>query len=301
MEYQEFIKRTNKAIVNKSKDEILLNNENRFLRANLILQLLKNTSQYLKFFDFQNNIIFEKNNPFILINDLKFKLDTFFFLKKSGTPHNSEVKNTISFIKSYSLNPKVIIDLGACWGEYSLFLAKEFKKSKIYSIEGSQKNYEILLTNLKYNSSISKFVLPYNLIISNQNGIQEITNEIGTMNTVRDFSTNFKNYTKMTSSTLTNFCNKNSIESIDFIKIDIEGSELKLLNDLNNLSIRSIQIELINYNSIEKIVHFIKTLSNNFQYVKYDNQKIITLNQTIDLIKKTLQKKPTIDIFLIKK
>ncbi len=202
MEYQEFIKRTNNAIVNKSKDEILLNNKNRFLRANLILQLLKNTSQYLKFFDFQNNIIFEKNDPFILINDLKFKLDTFFFLKKSGTPHISEVKNTISFIKSYNLNPEIIIDLGACWGEYSLFLAKEFKKSKIYSIEGSQQNYEILLTNLKSNSFISKFVFPYNLIISNQNGIQEITNEIGTMNTVRDFSKNFKklfkNYVKYT-------------------------------------------------------------------------------------------------------
>ena len=134
MEYQEFIKRTNNAIVNKSKDEILLNNKNRFLRANLILQLLKNTSQYLKFFDFQNNIIFEKNDPFILINGLKFKLDTFFFLKKSGTPHISEVKNTISFIESYNLNPKVIIDLGACWGEYSLFLAKEFKKSKIFKL-----------------------------------------------------------------------------------------------------------------------------------------------------------------------
>ena len=301
MEYQEFIKRTKNAIVNKSKDEILLNNENRFLRANLILQLLKNTSHYLKFFDFQNNIIFEKNDPFILIDDLKFKLDTLFFLKKSGVPQISEVKNTISFIKSCNLNPNVIIDLGACWGEYSLFLAREFTNSKIYSIEGSLKNYEILLTNLKYNSSISKSVLPYNIIISNQNGIQEITNEIGTMNTVREFSKNFKNYTKMTSSTLANFCKKNYIESIDFIKIDIEGSELKLLNDLNNLPIKSIQIELINYNSIEKIVHFIKTLSKNFNYVKYDNQKIINTDETIDLINKTLQKKPTIDIFLVKK
>ena len=90
-------------------------------------------------------------------------------------------------------------------------------------------------------------------------------------------------------------------KSIDFIKIDIEGSELKLLNDLNNLSIKSIQIELINYNSMEKIIHFVKKLSNNFQYVKYDNQKIINLDETINLIKKTLQKKPTIDIFLIKK
>ncbi len=301
MEYQEFIKRTNNAIINKNKDEFLLNNENKFLRAKLILQLLKNTSQYLRFFDFQNNIIFEKNDPCILIDDIKFKLDTFFFLKRSGSPYISEVKNTISFIKNYEINPEVIIDLGACWGEYSLSLAKEFKKTNIYSIEGSQKNYEILLKNLKYNPSISKFVLPYNLIISNQNGIQEITNEIATMNTVKDFSTDFKNYTTMTSSTLTNFCEKNSLESIDFIKIDIEGSELKLLNDLNNLSIKSIQIEIINYNPENDIIHFIKTLSNNFQYVKYDNLKIINLDETINLIKKTLQKKTTIDIFLIKK
>ena len=60
-------------------------------------------------------------------------------------------------------------------------------------------------------------------------------------------------------------------------------------------------IEIINYNPEKDIIHFIKTLSNNFQYVKYDNKKIINLDQTIDLIKKTLQKKPTIDIFLIKK
>ena len=90
------------------------------------------------------------------------------------------------------------------------------------------------------------------------------------MNTVRDFSKNFKKFTKISSSTLANFCEKNNIKIIDFIKIDIEGSELKLLNDLNNLSIKSIQIELINYNSTEKITHFIKTLSKNYHYVKYE-------------------------------
>ena len=34
---------------------------------------------------------------------------------------------------------------------------------------------------------------------------------------------------------------------IDFIKIDIEGSELKLLSDLKKISANSMQIELINY------------------------------------------------------
>ena len=301
MNYQEFVKRTNDAIINNSNDEILLSHQNKFVRANLILQLLKNTSQYLKFFNFQNDIIFEKNDPFILIDNLKFKLEHVFYLKKSGTPQISELGNTLSFFKKYKLKPRVILDLGACWGEYSLFLAKEFANSKIYSIEGSQKNYEILLSNLKHNLSISKNIFPSNLIISNQNGNENIVNEIGTMNTVKEFSKNFKNYTNINASTLVNYCNKNNIKNIDFIKIDIEGSELKLLKDLQNLSIRSMQIEFINYNPIQKILDFIKTLSKSYIYVKYNDQESLSIEEAIDLIKNTLKKKPTIDIFLMKK
>ena len=82
----------------------------------------------------------------------------------------------------------------------------------------------------------------------------DITNEIGTMNTVRDFSTNFKNYTKWLQVHSLIFVKK-FYRKYWFYKNWYRGSELKLLNDLNNLSIRSIQIELINYNSIENIVH----------------------------------------------
>ena len=38
---------------------------------------------------------------------------------------------------------------------------------------------------------------------------------------------------------------------VDFLKFDIEDSELKLLLDLKEILPKSIQIELINYNSIE--------------------------------------------------
>ena len=38
----------------------------------------------------------------------------------------------------------------------------------------------------------------------------------------------------------------------------LEGSELKLLDDLIDLPIKFIQIELINYNSVEQNVNFWK-------------------------------------------
>ena len=51
------------------------------------------------------------------------------------------------------------------------------------------------------------------------------------------------------------FVNINNFK-VDFLKIDIEGSELKLLSDLNKILPNSIQIELINYNSIESNLNF---------------------------------------------
>ena len=63
MNFKEFIDKTNIAIQNNNKNEELLNRNNKFLRANLILKLLQNLSVYLKFFEFKNDIIFEKNDP----------------------------------------------------------------------------------------------------------------------------------------------------------------------------------------------------------------------------------------------
>ena len=93
--------------------------------------------------------------------------------------------NTISFIKYIKLDPKIIIDLGACWGEHSLFYAKEFHKSKIYNIEGSPFNDFTLLKNLKINKKISQIIKPFNLPITDFDGIEVISNNLNTMNTIK--------------------------------------------------------------------------------------------------------------------
>ena len=60
-----------------------------------------------------------------------------------------------------------IIDIGSCFGEISIFFAKNFKKSKIFSIEGSTENFKVLKHNIKINN-ISNIIFE-NSIISDNN------------------------------------------------------------------------------------------------------------------------------------
>ena len=194
-------------------------------------------------------------------------------MKKSGIPQISEIDNTLCFLKKFNIYPNTIFDLGACWREYSLFLAKEFPNSNIFSIEESSKNYEVLLSNLSHNFAISKLINPFNIIIFNTDGNEKITNLIGTMNKVKENTApnDNMNYIEVAANTLSNFCKNKIIKNIDFIKIDIEDSELKLLDNSLTLPISLIQIELINYNSINENIAFIKALSNKYNFVNFHN------------------------------
>ena len=302
MDFNEFFTRTKKAINDKRKDMILLGHKTKFFRATLLLNLIRNLSHYLNFFDFKNDIVFKQNIPFIVIEGLKFRLDHTFYLKKSGEPQQAEITNAISFLRKNNIAPDIFIDLGSCWGEYSLFMAKYFNQCKIYCIEGSKKNYQLLKSNLDINDKISKLIKSFNIIISNRNGEGKIVDEVSTMNIVLDTNNQlYGNYSTVVSKTLSYFCKENCIENIDFMKIDIEGSELKLLEDLISLPIKLIQIELINSNPINDNLKFLDKLSKRYYLYDFKTHNIIKLQDMILNLEDHFKKQNTIDLFLLKK
>ena len=199
------------------------------------------------------------------------------------------------------MKPKIIIDIGACWGEYSLLLAKEFPKSKIFSIEGSPVNFKSLQKNICINSNISKIIFPFNLIISDLDGEGTITNNLNTMNVANDLNKSEASVVQVKSQKLKTFILDNGLKQIDFIKIDIEGSELKLLNCLQSNYFKVIQIELINYNDIRDNIEFVVALSEIFNFFDTKSFKKLNLEQTKELITYSLTKQATIDIFLVNK
>ena len=301
MKPNEFINLIKHSIESGQIDKKLLSHEARFFRGRYLLKSMENISRLFKLFDFQDKIIFQDGIPYIMLNKVKFVLDNPLFLKHTGKKYLSQCLNTINFINHIHLKPKVIIDIGACWGEYSLLLAKEFPKSKIFSIEGSPINFKSFQKNISINSDISKIIFPFNMIISDIDGKSTITNNLNTMNVANDVNKSKVGVVEVKSRKLKTFILDNSLKQIDFIKIDIEGSELKLLNCLQNNDFKVIQIELINYNNIEDNIQFIVVLSEVFNFFNSKSFKKLNLEQTKELISYSLTKQATIDIFLVNK
>ena len=301
MKPSEFLNIVKHSIESGQIDEKLLSHEARFFRGRYILKAMENISRLLKLFNFQDKIIFQDGVPYIILNKVKFVLDNPLFLKHTGRKHLSQCQNTINFFNHIHLKPKTIIDIGACWGEYSLLLAKEFPKSKILSIEGSPINFKSFLKNININSKISKIISPFNLIISDLDGEGTITNNLNTMNVANNLNKSEAGVVKVASQKLKTFISDNGLKQVDFIKIDIEGSELKLLNCLLSNYFKVIQIELINYNNIKSNIEFIVALSEFFDFFNTDTYKKSNLEQIKELITYTLLQQPTIDIFLVNK
>lgn len=301
MKPETFINKLNSSLKSGIHDEEILSKEARFLRSTYLLKTLNNLSRILNLFDFKDMILFKNNVPYINIDDILIKLDTMLFLKHTGRKFLSQSIKSIEFIKYLKLNPKIIIDIGSCWGEYTLFYAKEFPKCKIFSVEGSPLNFQNLLHNIKINHQF-KNIKPFNLIISDTDGIGEISNNLNTMNKTRDLSeNNDKNFVKLRSKKLSTFLYENRLSKIDFIKIDIEGSELKLLHQLKTNFIKMLQVELISKNTIEKNLEFLKVLSEDFNFYNIENFKLLSFTNLNVFVKQKLLANPTVDLFLVSK
>ena len=96
-------------------------------------------------------------------------------------------------------------DVGLCWGETSLYLAKRYGGSIIFSIEGSTDNFVIQLENKTKQDFETANLYIDNLIISDKNGSAYITNGIGTMHQVQNYDPRVSNLVKVKAQTLTRF------------------------------------------------------------------------------------------------
>lgn len=301
MKQKEFMDRLNLCFKTNEKDLTLLSNSVRAYRSRLLLHTINTLSKTLSFFDFKDNIVFEQNIPFIIIDNIKFLLNHQIYLKHTGKKYVSSCNESIKFLEHFNITPKNIIDLGACWGEFSLFLGRRFPDSNIFSIEGSEKNFETLNINLEQNKNLSRNIKSFNLIISDKDGFEEISDSVSTVNALKSIINKDEiTYKKIQSNKLETFVKNNKFE-IDFLKIDIEGSELKLLSDLKTTFSKSMQIELIHYNSIDLNIDFLEQLSENYNFYNPKGWTLLNMKDLKKIVKETLNIKPTIDVFLINK
>lgn len=149
--------------------------------------------------------------------------------------YSGNLNNIFSWMKKLNLENPIILDVGACIGMYSICYSKMYKNSKIFAFEPVIQNYQILKKNVKINKikNISKI----NIGLSNENKNASIG--------IPDKSVHSR-YAKEINSGLFSIFSKekkfkiklkkldsliqiNKLKKIDFIKIDVEGAEYKVL------------------------------------------------------------------------
>lgn len=139
----------------------------------------------------------------------------------------------------------IVLDLGANIGIFTRY-ARACKAKEIYSFEPIKENYDLLLKNNNIHS-----VITYNVGVSDKYGIEEFhidsTSGGHTILNIDINNTRTNEVRKVECYSLDfMFANKIIPEKIDFMKIDTEGAEIKILNgisDENLLKISKISIE----------------------------------------------------------
>ena len=224
---------------------------------------------------------YSKKIPIITLNE-KERGKTFkFYIPNSKTLWRAETLYTkepitINWIKKFKKN-KIFYDIGANVGMYTVF-ASVFSNVKVFSFEPESNNFQILNQNIFLNK-LSKIVTAYPFGISDT---LEITNLFlsswekgGSHNTVgvklnhnlKDFQPYFEQGTL--SITLDDLINKFKLPIPNYLKIDVDGIEYKIIKASKDLlksnKLESILIEINPERKEDKEI--IKLLTKNgFQY-----------------------------------
>lgn len=176
-------------------------------------------------------------------------------------------------------NDKVIIDLGANEGFYTLKIKENSPNAKVIAVEPNPEAFRVLKKNVKSNKL--KNVWLVNNAITSKRGkisfeIEKGVTAIGGLKIVGKRSWLDKKRLKrinVNSLTLEELCKKYRIKEIDLLKIDVEGTELEILKSSKNV-LKIVKKVVVEYHSEKlrrRIRNFMKKL--NFK-ILFDEKKV---------------------------
>lgn len=191
-------------------------------------------------------------------------------------------KEELDFIESNLNYNDIFIDLGSNIGVYSLVAAKKNSTGKVISIEADPYNYQKLIKNINLNNF--RNVIAINKGVSDKPEILEFyINTTGNRGGSSFKPNNFANKEKILvqCDTLLNILKSFNILNIDFLKLDIEGFEYKVLknffeNSTEHLWPRFIILEYLHIDTYENPLELLKSM--NYETILKTQYNIIMKN-----------------------
>jgi len=242
---------------------LLKSNHPKKIKKKIFLYMLKINLKYLlinKFMRLKKEKIF------------KYDVSTFGYINIREQFEELFYRN-VYYFKTDNKNP-VIIDCGSNMGFSIIYFKWLYPNSIIYGFEPDKKTFELLKKNVAQNKLTNVHLI--NAAISNKNGkidffVDPEKPGNPAMSTISGEKARYK--TTVQSISLSSFIKENNIHNIDFIKMDVEGSEKEILKDLNkNKMFKKIKKLIIEYHHKipgEKscLGEYLKILENNkFEY-----------------------------------
>jgi FkbM family methyltransferase len=154
-----------------------------------------------------------------------------------------------NFISAYLKQSDCVFDIGSNIGIYALWMSRFIKDGKIVCFEPDPTNYERCKRQIDLNRldsiTIEKIALGQNEVMMKFSQGKDGENHLICNDAHEDKIVNVQVMK------LDDYCLKNGIDYIDFLKIDIEGAELFAMQGASNLlskrKIRVIQFELLDH------------------------------------------------------
>ena len=170
-------------------------------------------------------------------------------------------KKIISFLKKQNFKEfNLVLDVGAHKGETINLFLKNFKVRQIISFEASPKNFEFLISKLNHfkKKYINTNIIMENIALGDEKKVLSFKqfNE-SSSSTIAEIDENSSYYKKkykilnffgkdknyktieIQTNKLCDYIDENNLNFIDFLKIDTEGFEFKILKGLENKINRS--------------------------------------------------------------
>lgn len=183
----------------------------------------------------------------------------------------------------------IFIDVGACIGDYSLFASSIITNGHVYAFEPFKKSIEMFEENITLNGI--KNISIYKGVASDKNGYERLSVEKESEVNHITHGKKTGNTIKIPSITLDTYIVENNIKQIAILKIDVEGSEMKVLKgaekSIQEKKIKKILIELNKNNqffgtSNQKIITWLKKQQYNVYLFEEDRVKKITSTKGVE-------------------
>jgi len=177
------------------------------------------------------------------------------------------------FVKKVLKKGSTVLDIGAHWGGFTvLFASLVGNNGEVLSFEPSKRNFKFLNRNIKINN-FCDIVKPYNYAIGNENKTVKlgIAKTSSGHNSILNENLEVNRYEEVKQIKLDDFLVEKGINKVDFIKIDVEGYELEVLEGLENT--------IENSSNLWMFIEFVYRILTKF-YGKRKKFKIIRFSKT---------------------